>query len=815
MSFSERLKLASFRILEWPIKLLAKPAVLPENPAKELGLDIKQPIYYVLSHYSATDLNLLHQQCLKLGLPSPLENNKDCGYIFVRKNKHFWNSSTNYVRHQPRLAKLLEMQNDNPEMKVQLIPVTISWGRNPGKENSLLRIFLSNTVGGIGYLRKAAVVIALGRQSLLTFGKPLALEPILQAAGSKKHMTIKLVRVLRVYFHHQKTASLGPNVYDRRLLIRELINTNRVTAIVEREARNKKISKKEAKKIAHKYALEITSNYSYFVMRTLEKALSWILNKVYDGVKVNNVDRVREMARDYELVYVPCHRSHMDYLLVSYILFHQGLVPPHIAAGINLNFWPMGPVLRRGGAFFLRRSFSGNKLYGAVFNEYLNLLFNKGYSVEYFPEGGRSRTGRLLQPKTGMLSMTVENVLRGGKKPLLLVPIYIGYDKIMEGNSYLGELRGSAKKNESIGQLLGARKTLKQSYGEVHLNFGEPVCIESWLDRNQADWRQSRGTYDERPYWFSSKIKLLANELMVGINNSAAVTPMTLVSLVLLATPRYAIDKNELLQQLSLYLKYLRQVPYSPDVIIPEGDANDILNAAVKLNAVQVANQAMGDIVFFTESQAVLMTYYRNNILHLFVLPALIASCFRYSPSMGIKRLKEHCTKLYPYLKNELFINWNEDNFDQLLTQCIEFMISQGLLIEKANKLWRPSESSTDMRSFLLLSETLQNMLKRLAIVLTLLVKYTEENRHFTRRDLESCSHKLAERIAILFDINAPEAFDKKIFASLISILREQGAISSSEDGFLKAGENVKPLIQHIVSMLPPSAQQQLQQVAD
>ena len=411
--------------------------------------------------------------------------------------------------------------------------------------------------------------------------------------------------------------------------------------------------------------------------------------------------------------------------------------------------------------------------------------------------------------------MTIENVLRGRKKPLLLVPVYIGYDKIMEGNSYLGELRGSGKKSESIGQLLGARKALKQSYGQVYVNFGDPVCIETWLDENQKDWRVSLDNLEERPKWFTPKVKQLANDLMKGINAAAAVSPVTLISLVLLSTPRYAIDKSELLRQLELYLHLLREVPYSPDLAIPEGDAEDILEAVVKLNAVQIVKQAMGDIVFFSEDTAVLMTYYRNNILHLFVMPSLIVSCFRYERSLEPKLLKDKCLMLYPYLRNELFLHWNEEEFDAALTQCIEFLIGEKLLIEKENRLWRPDESSSEIRLFILLSECMQNMLKRFAIVLTLLVRHTEMTTQFTRRDLESSSQKLAERIAILYDINAPEAFDKKIFSSLIAILREQGAITTKEDGLLHIGNEIKVLHQTIVSMLPFSAQQQLQQVID
>ncbi len=151
----------------------------------------------------------------------------------------------------------------------------------------------------------------------------------------------------------------------------------------------------------------------------------------------------------------------MDYLLLSYVLYHQGLVPPHIAAGINLNFWPAGPIFRRLGAFFIRRTFKGNKLYSTVFREYLGELFSRGYSVEYFVEGGRSRTGRLLDPKTGTLSMTIQAMLRGGTRPITLIPIYIGYEHVMEVGTYAKELRGATKEKESLPQMLRGLSKLR------------------------------------------------------------------------------------------------------------------------------------------------------------------------------------------------------------------------------------------------------------------------------------------------------------------------------------------------------------------
>ena len=194
---------------------------------------------------------------------------------------------------------------------------------------------------------------------------------------------------------------------------------------------------------------EIAADFSYETVRLSDRVLSWTWNRLYQGINVTNAERVRQLAQDgHEIVYVPCHRSHMDYLLLSYVLYHQGLVPPHIAAGINLNFWPAGPIFRRLGAFFIRRTFKGNKLYSTVFREYLGELFTRGYSVEYFVEGGRSRTGRLLEPKTGTLSMTIQAMLRGGTRPITLVPIYIGYEHVMEVGTY-AKLRGATKEKRA------------------------------------------------------------------------------------------------------------------------------------------------------------------------------------------------------------------------------------------------------------------------------------------------------------------------------------------------------------------------------
>ncbi len=176
---------------------------------------------------------------------------------------------------------------------------------------------------------------------------------------------------------------------------------------------------------------------------------------------------------------MPCHRSHVDYLLLSYQLLTNGVAIPHIGAGINLNLPVLGPILRRGSAFFLRRTFRGDPLYSTVFREYIAQLFARGVSLEYFIEGGRSRTGRLLSPRGGMLSMTLRSFLRESRRPVVFQPVYIGYEKIMEGNAYIGELSGQPKEKESLLGFFSAFGALRQHYGRVALNFGEPIFLQT------------------------------------------------------------------------------------------------------------------------------------------------------------------------------------------------------------------------------------------------------------------------------------------------------------------------------------------------
>ena len=193
-----------------------------------------------------------------------------------------------------------------------------------------------------------------------------------ESHASDQALAHKLTRVARTHFARLRYAVAGPKLLSREEMIRDLLVNPAIRQAIQEEARSKKISPEQAEKRARSYLNEIAADYREGLVRFADHLFTWLWTKLYNGITVKNSDTIRKLAQDgHEIVYVPCHRSHMDYLLLSFVIYKEGLVPPHIAAGVNLNFFPVGTLFRRGGAFFLRRSFRGNKLYSTVFREYL------------------------------------------------------------------------------------------------------------------------------------------------------------------------------------------------------------------------------------------------------------------------------------------------------------------------------------------------------------------------------------------------------------------------------------------------------------
>jgi len=510
--------------------------------------------------------------------------------------------------------------------------------------------------------------------------------------------------------------------------------------------------------------------------------LGRLWNRLYDGVEHANFSSLQSVDEGSEIMYVPYHRSHMDYLLLSYVVYHKGYAVPHIAAGINLNMPVVGSFLRRGGAFFLRRSFGGNATYSAVFTRYLGAILARGHSLEYFIEGGRSRTGRLMQPKTGMLSMTVRSYVRNPARPVVFVPVYFGYERVVEGRTYIGELSGRAKEKESILGMLRTLPELRSRFGKVYVSFGEPLPLDAVLRDHLPEWDPLSPVTEEKPPWLAPMCRDLAHRIMTRINAAACVTPINLVGMVLLATPRQCMGEGDLVRQLELYASLLRQAPYSPRVWVTPLDGQSMLRHGEALRMLRRQPHPLGDIVRMTESEAVLASYYRNNVLHLLLMPSLLACAFLNNAAVSRTDLLRLAGRVYPYVADEYFLRWSEAEIPAVVDELLEDLLNHGLLTASADRSeWhRPPAESSEAVQLSVLARITVPILERYYLAISLLLRAGSGK--LTQEALELQCQLTAQRMAMLYELNSPEFFDRALFGNFIERLRRREVLWIAAD---------------------------------
>lgn len=784
-----------FSLIQIPVKLFVKSKPIPTDPITELGLDIHRPILYVLPYNSQIDLMVVRSLCLKYHLPDPLLgidiNDKTVpAYIYIDKGPGIFASSKQKNKSIEILREYISAHQQNDELDVQMLPVSVMFGRKPDKEGKKMP-----SLQVLGATYKLYKILISGRDCYTRFSRTVSFKDI--KVDDKQDISVlahKLARVARIHFAKQRAASVGPKLPVRQEMLNKLLTNPALAEAIQEEAKSKHIGLDKAKKNALSLLNEIAANFSYRMLRVTDFVLTWAWNRLYQGLKVTNADPVRELAENgHEIVYAPCHRSHMDYLLLSYVLYRQGLVPPHIAAGINLNFWPAGPIFRRLGAFFIRRSFKGNKLYTAVFREYLAELFIRGYAVEYFIEGGRSRTGRLLDPKTGMLLMTIQTLLRGDTRPITIVPVYIGYEHVLEVATYANELRGAKKEKESLWSTIKAFFKLKK-LGFGYVNFGSPIPLNQFLNQHIPEWRDAIDpTGTQRPNWLTPTTNLLAKQIMEHINSSAAINAMNLCCSILLAADQCTLTKVKLLEHLDYLLKLLKNIPYSDLITIPDQTAEEMFEHAKEMGKFVITTDEVGEMVGLTTEQAVLMTYYRNNIQHLLIIPAIVARILLKHNRISIDEVLMQVKLLFPLIKSELFLYHNEDQLTEYVNKIIATYADLNLISYSPDKL---TLNYLKMSGLQLLASSSRDTLQRYVIAFSLLQK----DPTISRATLEKEGRLIAERLSILHGINAPEFFDKGVFSTLVASLREQGYLDDKGDANLPKIETMNNILKPLIT---------------
>ncbi len=783
----------------WWVRLLGqflKPWIeLKIEPQAPRGLIGDRPVCYVLEDYGLSNALILDRACREAGMPSPLRPlpgdplGRKRAYLALSRRSA--GSMLSYLAvtgeplptkaktHSESLARLLEAHRADPALDVQLVPVSIFVGQAPDRSSGWFSVLFSENWTLVGRFRRLLAILLNGRNTLVQFAAPVDVRGIVQEDLTPERTVRKLSRVLRTHFNRIREAVIGPDLSTRRLLIDKVLSSDPVKEAIADQARRDNSSIEEAWKKAYGMAYEIAADYSHPVVRSASFLLTPVWNTIYRGVLVHHLEALKAAAPGHEVVYVPSHRSHMDYLLLSYLLYTKGVVPPHIVAGINLNLPVLGSILRKGGAFFIRRSIKGSVLYSAVLSEYVAQLAAGGYSMEYFIEGGRSRTGRLLQPKGGMIAMTVRGYLRQPTRPILFQPIYVGYEKLMEGSSYLDELTGKPKEKESIWALLwGIPKVLRQNYGQVVVNFGERILLNDALAVHAPEWDGQPLSEDDKPQWLSNTVDALAQRINVNVNRAADVNPINLLALALLSTPKHAMGETDLRAQIALSKVLLQDVPYSDLVTVTPHAPEEIIAHGEEIKVLQRVSHPLGDVLTVDDDTAVLLSYFRNNVIHLFTAASWIACCFQHNRRMARNSLRRIGRSVYPFLQTELFLPWDEDGFAERIDRTIDVFVREGLLEhvdgggeEDGGILARNAGQSDEVFRLRAIGHPLQQAFERYYIAISVLAKNGPGT--LGAGELESLCQLAAQRLSLLYAPAAPEFFDKGLFRGFIQKLRE------------------------------------------
>ncbi|MBT4519050.1 MAG: glycerol-3-phosphate 1-O-acyltransferase PlsB [Halieaceae bacterium] len=759
------------------LHLWVRSKVFPE-PISNAGLKNEVQICYIMDVYALSSLLILDKACENNQLPRPLAflDNGNRGWASLRTLRGIFIKRFSTRRSSSVLTSLSRYALEHPEFEVQLVPVSVLVGRAPDTEGSVTKIIFTEgwEVGGV--IRRLLGTVINGRSTCVYYGKPLSLRELVDEHSDPGKAVRKISRLARTRLRKTRELAIGPDLSHRRTLVNKVLDSDRVRRAIANRAQTENLEPALVRRQAERSVQEIAANYSYAVIRVSSVLLGWFWNKIYRGVVLNHFETFEDAARDMEVIYVPCHRSHIDYLLVSYFLYHRGHVPPHIAAGINLNLPVLGPFLRGAGAFFMRRSFRSDPLYSVIFDEYLALILNKGVSIEYFIEGTRSRTGRLLPPRGGMLQMTVRAFLRSPSKPIMFQPIYVGYEQLAEASSYHSELSGKEKHSESLRDLFGIFKIMRHNHGQVHVNFGEPVLLDELLQYHAPQWRERTG--DEKSDWLIPLVDELANAIMTNINGAADVNPINLLAISLLATSKHALPEDELVHQLALYLEILRRTAPSDRMTLTPLSPAEIITYGMELGVVQRRIHRLGNIIAVEPQSAVLLTYFRNNIAHLFAVPAFVASCFQIRSQMSLVRLTSLFEKIYPYLKSELFLPWETTGVGQELLRVVEVLKSLRLVSGSRN-LRCAHGGSPAAASLHLLGRSLLQTFERYFITVAILVK--NGSGQLSASELEQLCILAAQRISLLHEFEAPEFYDKTLFRQFIGNLRKWGVLQHDD----------------------------------
>ncbi len=703
------------------------------------------------------------------------------------------------------IQTLIELQRESPR-PILLVPQVFVWSKGPDTRGTHAIDLLLGPREWPSPLRTIGQFLYNYRHVALRAAEPLDLQSFLEASTD---LTDE-VRVRRITYallrrvERERRSVTGPAEKPPDRVRLEIARSPKLQHVIQELAGDRPADRGALTGQALNMLRELQAAPETGALKAMEVALDRVFKKIYAGVEYNRaeIERIRELAKEGTLVLLPSHKSHVDYLILSYVFNEENLQLPLIAAGDNLNFFPLGPLLRRGGAFFIRRSFKGDRLYAAVVDTYIRRLIKDGFPLELFLEGGRSRNGKLLPPKLGLLSMIVEAALQVESRQVHFIPISVGYERMVEAKSYERELGGAEKQREDAGGLLRSTEVLRHRYGRINLEFGEALTLSAVRGELGLSGQGELAVSERR-----ALVRRLANRVMDEINAVSAVTPGALTALTLLSHERRGISHEELVARARRLLVVLREVGarVTPSLATSSGslraeairesialfieaelvEAHDPLAPArVKRERRKRPRHQSEPIYTLPDSGRVILDTSKNMIIHFFVERGLIALALRPEDARPVSRqtVRARVQRLSRLFKFEFRFHADK-SFDDIFDETLASMFEAGEVTLAAADQLLPGPGRLDWSGkewLVCYASCLRNFLEGYQVAARGLLALVKGP--LTEKELVKRSLAVGSRMFLAGELDRREAVSKPLVQNALLALADQGYLSQAGD---------------------------------
>ncbi|MBI4511553.1 MAG: 1-acyl-sn-glycerol-3-phosphate acyltransferase [Deltaproteobacteria bacterium] len=663
---------------------------------------------------------------------------------------------------------------------VQLVPMTLLWGASgvrPAGGGAIDAIF--GEPERPGRLREFIRFVWHHRGSVVKVAEPMDLDAFLQAHSGRSDDS--LARTLRFEvsgaIERERRVVLGPVAKSARRIRTDVLRSRRLKATIDEIAAKKGLRPETMYPQAERIIREIAAAPTPWGFAFSHWVLSYVFRRIYEGIDLceESLTRVKEAAKQGPLILLPSHRSHVDYLVLSFVFYERGLAPPHVAAGKNLSFFPLGSIFRRCAAFFLRRSFRGDALYSAVFAAYVRRLLKERFNLEFFIEGGRSRTGKLLSPKLGLLRIVADAAIDGDAAAAQVVPVAITYEKVVEEGSYAHELAGGEKRKEDLGALLRARRVLRSRYGRIDLKLGEPFPLQEALAAAGAPPGASE---DAR----KQAVRRLGHRVLHAIAQASAVTPSALVASSVLATTSRGLPRREV-DRRARWLAVRARASGARFAAPLEEDFAGAVARAVELLASDGDFELRGDgdeqLLVVPDERRSRLEFYKNNAIHalgdgsIVARALLVALRERGGEMVDESLVRSRALTASRLLKNELIYRPGV-SFDVVFSTVLAELEVAGWVQSEAQRCGLTEEGS---QALPVLAGVTGSYLDAYRLVVRTAISHPK----LVGKELVAKVVASGERALLLGETSRAEAISRPTFESALEYLRDAGALAERE----------------------------------